>query len=267
MTPLTASRSRLVPLLVGVAVVMGVGLGAAALTGRLEAEVRGESSVPAEGGAPTAAPGAPEAGGARADEPSGETGEETPRIAFLGDSLTVGIGAGPQRGFAWQTAEELGWPIAIVEGVSGSGFVAPGGGRPMPERVPAVVAADPDVVVVAGGTNDVFQGYRPDDVGRAAERLLTDLRTGLPSATLVVLGPFPPSFEAVGSPDPTRDAVRAAAESAGASFLDAGGIVAAAVHDQADWDRYISPDGLHPNELGYSVLADALAADLQVLVG
>jgi lysophospholipase L1-like esterase len=137
----------------------------------------------------------------------------------------------------------------------------------MPERVPAVVAADPDVVVVAGGTNDVFQGYRPDDVGRAAQQLLTDLRTGLPAATLVVLGPFPPTFEAVGAPDPTRDAVRAAAESAGAAFLDAGGIVAAAVHDRSEWDRYISPDGLHPNELGYSVLADALAADLQVLVG
>ena len=255
------SRSRVVALVAGAVVLAGVGVGAAALAGRADGDLAARTSAPAQGPPPAPEPvGTPGAG-------EGQDTADAPRIAFLGDSLTVGIGAAPRRGFAWQTAEDLGWPIATVEGVSGSGFLAPGGGRPMPDRVAEVVAARPDVVVVAGGTNDVFGGYPPADVGRAAERLLTDLRAGLPDATVVVLGPFPPSFEAVGMPDPVRDAVRAAAESTGTPFLDAGAIVADRVRDRAEWDRYISPDGLHPNELGYTVLAEALAADLQTLVG
>ena len=259
---------RLLPAVLGAAVVAGVGLGAVALSGR--SDVRGEQSGRAQATtaatAPAPASTAPGAGsapsGADPAVPAPQPADAPPSIAFLGDSLTVGVGAPPGRGFAWQTAERLGWSIAVVEGFSGSGFVAGGGGRPMPDRVPAVVAADPDVVVVAGGSNDVFGGYDAQAVGQAATALLTELRAGLPEARIVVVGPFPTSLAELAEPSPVRDAVRAATQTAGAQFVDAGAIVASAVSAQSDWERYISADGLHPNEQGYEVMAQALAVEL-----
>jgi lysophospholipase L1-like esterase len=290
-TPEPARRRlpALAAVLAGLAVVVGVGLGIAALAGRDGAtSADGATLAPGAPGATGAAPGTLEPAAPPAASPSATTppasatpaagptsaapsptapAADGPTLAFLGDSLTVGVGAPPERGYAWQTAERLGWPIALVEGVSGSGFLAPGLGDPMPDRVPAIVAAQPDVVVVAGGTNDVFWGFPPADVGRAATDLLAELRAGLPDAAVVVLGPLPTSFDAVDAPDPTREAVRAAAEAAGVDYLDAGALVRAAVTDAVQWDGYISEDGLHPNELGYGVLADALAAEIGALVG
>jgi lysophospholipase L1-like esterase len=259
---LLSRRPRAVPLVLAAAIAAGLGLGAAALAGRSPSapEVAGASGQ-VQDRAATPAPSATDV------PPSAPATDVAPRIAFLGDSLTAGVGAPPERGYAWQTAERLGWPIAVVEGVSGSGFLAPGAGLPMPARVAAVVAADPDVVVVAGGTNDAFQGYAPADVGAAAAGLLTELRAARPDATILVLGPFPTTFEAATASDPTSDAVRAAAEAAEADFVDARSLVASAVTDPDQWDRYISADGLHPNELGYGVMADVLAAELRTLVG
>jgi lysophospholipase L1-like esterase len=279
-SPEPASRRLpiLAAVLAGLAVVVGVGLGIAALSGRDgAASANGATLGPGAPGTPgatgTLEPSTPPAASpstttgpaAVPPSPTQPVGDE-PTLAFLGDSLTVGVGAPPERGYAWQTAERLGWPIALVEGVSGSGFLAPGLGEPMPDRVPAVVAAQPDVVVVAGGTNDVFWGFPPDDVERAAAELLADLRAGLPDAAVVVVGPLPTSFEGVDAPNPTREAVRSAAEAAGVDYLDAGALVGAAVTDAVQWDGYISEDGLHPNELGYGVLADALAAEIGALV-
>lgn len=272
----SASRARrLLPALLAGVVVAGASLGAAALAGRTGAGADADARPAATATAGTPPPPAPDpppatttATPADASAGGGTPAEDVdgPRLAFLGDSLTVGVGAPPELGYAWQTAERLGWPIALVDGVSGSGFLAPGGGEPMPDRVPAVVAARPDVVVVAGGTNDVFWGFPPREVERAAAGLLADLRAGLPDARVVVLGPLPTSFEEVRQPNPTREAVRAAAQAAGVEYLDAGELVAAAVTQEAQWDAYISDDGLHPNEVGYGVMADAIAAELAALV-
>ena len=264
-TPPPPHRSRLVPVVAAAAVAAGLGLGAAAFAGRPDGTPGTRTAAaPTAGASPTgpASPATPPP-----PDVTPDVTPDAPRIAFLGDSLTVGVGAPPERGYAWQTAQSLGWPIAVVDGVSGSGFLAAGGGRPMPDRVPAVVAAEPDVVVVAGGSNDVFGGYDADAVGDAAAELLTELRAGLPDATVVVLGPFPTSLGAVDSPDPIRDAVREATQAAGAQWVDAGSVVASVVSTDADWGRYVSADGLHPNEQGYRAIADALAAELAPLTG
>ncbi|GEA86658.1 SGNH/GDSL hydrolase family protein [Cellulomonas cellasea] len=191
---------------------------------------------------------------------------DAPSIAFFGDSLTVGVGAPPERGYAWQTAEALGWPIAVVDGVGGSGFLAPGEGEPMPDRVDDVVAAAPEVVVVAGGSNDAFRGYEPAQVQAAATQLLTELRTGLPDATVVVLGPFVSVLLGGTQEDAMTAAVRGAAEAAGVPFLDAAELVGSATSGRQGLRPYLSADGLHPNETGYGVLAGALAERLPPLV-
>ncbi|GAA2721912.1 SGNH/GDSL hydrolase family protein [Cellulomonas aerilata] len=258
------TRSRALPLVLTAAVAGGLGLGAVALAGRSPSapEVAGapeQVQDPATSPTPSATSGA--------DRSAPPADDAAPRIAFFGDSLTVGVGAPPERGYAWQTAEQLGWPIAVVEGVSGSGFLASGAGRPMPDRVAAVVASDPDVVVVAGGTNDAFQGYAPTEVGAAAGELLGDLRAADPDLAILVLGPFPTTLETATGLDPVSDAVRAAADAVGAEFVDARDLLLSAGAGPEEWEQYISADGVHPNEAGYGVMADALVAELRTLVG
>ena len=197
------------------------------------------------------------------------TGDDVtgPTLAFLGDSITEGIGAGPQEGYAWVAAAELGWPLALVDGIAGSGYLTPGYARPMPDRVADVVAAAPDVVVVAGGTNDARAGYGPDEVGPVATALLADLRAGLPDAVIVVMSTFPTSVSAAVTGETAVDAaLREAATSVDAAYVDAHVLIAEAVEDPAEWQGYISGDGLHPNADGYRVLGEAVAAELGQIV-
>jgi lysophospholipase L1-like esterase len=178
-------------------------------------------------------------------------------VAFLGDSLTEGVGAPPEQGFAWRLASKLGWEAATVDGVSGSGYLASGAGRPLPERVWGIVRVDPDVVVVSGGNNDAFQGFAPQDVRPAAEQTFRALAAGLPDARIVVLGPFPTSPAALSSPDAMNQAVRAAAKAVGVEYVDARQVV-----DDVPLSMvgdYLSADGLHPNEAGHEAIATELA--------
>lgn len=210
--------------------------------------------------------------GARADDATdgGTTsadGDAPPSIAFVGDSLTVGVGAADGESYAWRTAEVLGWPVALVDGVSGSGYVAPGGGEPIPARADDVVAAGPDVVVVVAGNNDVFRGHDPDEVGDAARELFAALGDGLPDAELVVVGPFPNRLDEVADPTAVRERIRDAADDAGAAWLDPRDMLAEELGDPAAWARYLSEDGVHPNADGYRLIGDALAERLPELVG
>lgn len=200
------------------------------------------------------------------DQPApGPAAGDAPSIAFLGDSLTVGVGAPPRRGYAWLTAAELGWPIAVVDGVSGSGYLAPGAGLPLPERAAGVVAAEPDVVLVVGGSNDVFQGYPAEEIAAAAAGLFRALRDGLPDATIIAVGPFPTSPDAIGE-HPAAAALREAAAGAGVVHLDARDLLDSPSIDLERWDEYISGDGLHPNEHGHRALAGVLAERVRAVV-
>lgn len=254
--------SRTLALAVAGALAAGLATGAALWAGVRQAPDDAAAQPPA-GQPDRASSGAPATTPAPGPTDSPEVAAE-PRLAFLGDSLTEGIGAPPERGYAWQTAEQLGWPVAVIDGVSGSGYVAPGDGRPMPERVAPVIAAGPDVVVVSGGTNDAFQGYPASAVGEAASALLDALRAGLPEADIMVVGPFPTSLEALSGGDDVRAAIRDAALARGLDFVDAWELVAGTPLDTGQW--YLSDDGLHPNELGHQAMAEALAGRLGALV-
>ncbi|CCH90113.1 conserved protein of unknown function; putative Esterase domain [Modestobacter italicus] len=177
-------------------------------------------------------------------------------MVFLGDSYTVGVGG---TGYVARTAAELGW-VAYAQGESGTGYRNPSttpGQTVFGDRIAGVVAADPDVVVVQGSTNDV--GERPRLVQAAATDLYAALHTALPAARLVVLGPLSPPDVDAGAVLALRDALAAAASAAGLPYIDpvAGG--------------WLTPpdglfaDGLHPNDAGYAQLSDDLAAALHRL--
>ncbi|MFN7145323.1 MAG: arylesterase, partial [Myxococcota bacterium] len=84
-----------------------------------------------------------------------------PRVVFLGDSLTAGMGLPADRAFPavlGAALAEKGLPAQVVNaGVSGD--TSAGGLR----RVDWVLGQKPDVLVLALGANDMLRGLSPEE--------------------------------------------------------------------------------------------------------
>jgi lysophospholipase L1-like esterase len=174
-------------------------------------------------------------------------------VAVLGDSYTGGS--------AMDSGQRAEWP-ALLAGrhptwrvvpfaVGGSGFVAgQQGGEHFALRLDRIVAAQPQVVIVEGGHNDI--GLPQAQVQTAAQQVLTLLRAGLPQATIVVLGVLWPG------PLPQQmldlDAALARdAQAVGGTYVDARGWFTAQ-------PSMIGSDGIHPTDAGHAMLADRIGA-------
>ena len=195
--------------------------------------------------------------------------DDSVRASFLGGSLVGGLGASdPERSFPVQTAKLMGWR-ADVEGQVETGYVSDGQGfpgaqplaQPFWQRVDEVVAADPDVVVVQGGRADVEQ-HSLRDSKKGVRRTLTELRTELPDAELVVVGPFMPDGSTSQELEALRDAIRAEATRIGAAFVDPLG-EGWITPDNAD--RFYDATGRTLNDEGHRYLAERLADELAAL--
>lgn len=180
------------------------------------------------------------------------TSAPMPKVAFLGDSYTYGNGAGsPAARWSTRTALTMGWD-EINAGVSGTGYSNGGtnaGGKPYTDRVADIVSQRPAIVIVSGGRNDLVQkDARALDA--AVTKTFADLRAGLPTAKIVALSPVwdddqpPTQLPALG------ETVRAAVTTVGGTYLDIGEPLVG--HPEA-----MSKDGVHPNDAGYKLLADA----------
>lgn len=157
-----------------------------------------------------------------------------PSVAFVGDGYTSGSpdgGQGPANYTALLAARE-GWRVTNPS-VYGSGYVA---GAPLGDQVGKVVDAQPRLVVVTGGRADSDQD--PLAVGDAAARLYQDLRTRLPQATVVVIGPMWTGGDAPRDMRRVRDAIRDSATAARLPFVDP-------IEDR--WFNGRDQDGLTPN--------------------
>jgi lysophospholipase L1-like esterase len=154
------------------------------------------------------------------------------------------------------------WP----SGVGGTGIVNNAGGLDgkvkFRDRVSTdVIPFNPDVVVIAGGINDALLAYDSRTLSeyRAEYDLLIEaIKTGLPAAKIVVLGPF--SLQPPSSSNPSlaiiRDANQAAAQAAGVPFIDV------FYFTDANKSKYTSDDPAHPNAAGHEYLGKKLGADL-----
>lgn len=175
-----------------------------------------------------------------------------PVVAFYGDSYTQGMAIDdPLDAYPYATAELL--DIApVVDGVGGSGFVAAGpcGDAPLGDRLQSVPSGA-EVVVVQAGLNDLtFDGEREQ---KAAESALAD--AGSRGAVVVALGTFTPPGADVEDAVRTSAAIEAAAEDAGAVFVDV-----------ADWDFETGTDDIHPTARGHRQIAEQLAPVLADLL-
>ena len=205
----------------------------------------------------------------------GSTRPKGPRCIVLGDSFTEGLACYAQR-----LSGHLGWEV-WSSGVADTGYLNSGasGRVKFRDRVVAdVVANRPDIIIIAGGMTDLLY---PADALKAEAKLLYDtILSQLPSATVVVVGPWWPRADRPQYLLDARDAIRDAALSRGLSFVDP---ILAAKTSQTDlgWlrgvasggnpqgkgnlDLYISSNTSYPTDQGHQYLALRLANQLKTI--
>jgi hypothetical protein len=174
-----------------------------------------------------------------------------PRVVVLGDTFTAGA-----DGFAGNTwpelvCQRLGCEYVPLFTVPGAGFTQPGAdGRTLGDRLDEVAAAQPDVVVVAGGSWDI--GVPQPVLRGAVNQLLYRLERKLPDVRTVVLSPFYPSAPAPFEVSLVRSTVYNGAAKRGLPFLDVTDLFDAA------HTGLISLDGSAPTYAGQTYLADVV---------
>jgi lysophospholipase L1-like esterase len=180
-------------------------------------------------------------------------------IAFLGDSYTSGsaMGGNDANGYPSILAAALGWPWDN-DGEGGSGYTVPGlNHTTFLQRVPRVVRQRPDVVVVWGARNDLGQPLGA--LRTAVTATLSGLRSGLPHAKIVVIGPASPTATPPPGMTAMRDVERSVAAKVGVPFVDP------IAEHWLDNPKLVGGDGVHPNDAGHRHIAAMMLADLRRL--
>lgn len=190
-----------------------------------------------------------------------------PVVSFYGDSYTRGTGASSsERRWSTIVSAERGWQ-EINRSENGLGFVnrrdSMLGGL---DDIPAlVIADDPDIVVVTMGLNDNFSyDARADDIRTRIDSDLERLRDGLPEARIVVVEPFWYTDDRPASVDVIAGWVEDAAARIGADHISGASHWLDGHHATAQVS-WMAADGLHPNDIGYAVMAERMDAALRAL--
>ncbi|MGD0463879.1 MAG: GDSL-type esterase/lipase family protein [Tepidisphaeraceae bacterium] len=118
----------------------------------------------------------------------------------------------------------------------------------------------PKVVVLLIGTNNI--GYPADEILKADEKIVQEIREKLPQTKLLIMGIFPRADKRAGSPPLMQAKIKKVNQGLatlddgdktrfldiGEKFLDADGNI----------PREIMADSLHPTTKGYQIWADAM---------
>lgn len=202
---------------------------------------------------------------AAAEAEAADTAAEPSTVAFFGDSITHGTGRGREGDprAADIAAADLG-VTARVFGHPGTGYVNDGSvysadaeGASFPEQLPKdLTGTSFDALIIQGSSNDQSVDVTSGELGAAIDETIGAARQALPRATIVLMGPY--------TTDPDnrmtreRDALAAAAERRGLSFIDPVSL---------GWlqgrPELIDPDGYHPNSAGHEQLGHLWAEALR----
>ncbi len=201
------------------------------------------------------------------------------KIAFLGDSITEGVGASSPEDIYWKVVEKESGAHCYGYGISGT--------RIAPQRVKSEEASwdlyfgsrveemipDADVVVVFGGTNDFghgdaafghMQDRTQDSFYGACHLLMQQLIDRYPRAQLVVMTPLhrisedEDDYNEFGLPRQGRleryvNAICEVAAFYGVPVVDLYRTCSIQPRVPSQMELYM-PDGLHPNDLGFYMM-------------
>jgi lysophospholipase L1-like esterase len=203
--------------------------------------------------APAGSPGPPSAG------------QSLPLVVWLGDSTAAGVGAsGIARALPMQVAARLGRPVRLTVLARSGARVA----DVIHRQLPAMARLKPDAVFISVGANDATHLTRRPNFRRDYERLLAGLPAGV--GMVVMLGVpdlgaptrlAPPLRALAGWRGRDLDAdVRHLARRRHDIYVDIAGRTGPAFRSHPE--RYFAADHYHPNDTGYGLWADAVAAAL-----
>lgn len=204
-----------------------------------------------------------------------------PVVLVVGDSFTNGgdaIGGDNSFGVAgWDSwchvmADQLGWDC-YPDGQSGTGYIAVGASAKFRDRLPALYAINPDIVVFAGGFNDrTLASWTTGDVVSEFEQCVAAVRTNLPAARVLAVGPW---TYRVSATEPTNGlldtnaALRDRAATLGVPYVD----VVESGWLSGDWtvagsgnaNQLFDNNGVHPNRLGHRMLGLGIGREIAKL--
>lgn len=182
------------------------------------------------------------------------------RVAFYGDSYTLGTGASsPDKRWSTIVSNERGWS-EFNPSVNGLGFInnrrAFGDG----DEPSKVIDDQPDIVFITMGLNDNFSYDAKAEAIRSQISLdFTRLSTALPDARFIVVEPFWYSDARPESLGVISGWVKDAAAAIGADYISG---ASRWIEHHPEW---MASDGLHPNDDGYAAMAKRMNAELAKL--
>ena len=179
-----------------------------------------------------------------------------PRVVFLGDSLTAGLGVDAEQAFPAVVGEMLkteGRPVEVVNaGVSGD--TTAGGLR----RLDWLLRQKPDVLVVGLGANDGLRGVKLEASEENLRQIVRKAKEA--GASVLLLGMLiPPNY----GPEYTgwfRDVYPRLARE-----LDVA-LVPFVLEGVGGEPRLNQPDGIHPTAEGHGIIAANILPHLEPLV-
>jgi acyl-CoA thioesterase-1 len=176
-----------------------------------------------------------------------------PRIVFLGDSLTAGLGLAVESSYPallQRRLDEQGYRYEVVNaGVSGD--TSAGGLR----RLDWSLAGDVKILVVALGANDGLRGLSPEELKKNLSAILD--RASAQGITVILAGmEAPPNFGAEYTQQ-FRDVYAELAKDYKVRFLPF------LLHGVAGTTDLNQADGIHPNARGARMVADLVWGSLE----
>lgn len=180
-------------------------------------------------------------------DPAGSNPTSSTKVAFYGDSYTLGTGASDPAN-RWSTAisEERGWN-EYNPSVNGLGFVNNRmrfGSGDLPDLV---IKSNPDIVFITMGLNDNFSyDYAADAIHQQIDDDFERLAAALPAAHFIAVEPFWYTDARPESLGVISGWVKDAAAGIGADYISGGS------HWIEGHPEWMAADGLHPNDLGYA---------------
>lgn len=166
-------------------------------------------------------------------------------IVAIGDSLVAGVGAETVGGFVTMLASDLRVPITNL-GNSGDTT------EDVLGRIEAINKYDPDIVIVLVGGNDVLSGVSDDQIFRNLGRIIDEVRKAGAEPLLLGLENNLPGKKYVERYDTLVREKKVA-------FIPN---ILSGVFGNG---KYMS-DALHPNEVGYEIVAEKVSPKLRELI-
>jgi acyl-CoA thioesterase I len=179
------------------------------------------------------------------------------KMVAIGDSLTYGFPFSPEYSWVAQLAQKIKMPI-MNRGVNGDTT-----GEMLARFQRDVLAMNPALVIIMGGSNDVFMGIIAEEM---QDNIRCMIRYAAEKAVVSILGLPPPCIYSVEEEclGEYRHWLRLYAAENQLMVIDFATVFLDALSGEVRRDLFV--DGVHPNEAGYERMIQPALTVLQEIV-